>query len=65
MLPWPGVEVEAGKRGGIKEVFAGEPLRPIFRSREMPIVGSCLRTSMTSLDGIGKGWLWHVYFFKI
>lgn len=38
MLPWPGVEVEAGKRGGIKEVFGGRASRPIFRSREMPIV---------------------------
>lgn len=28
MLPWPGVEVEAGKRGGIKEVFGGRGSRP-------------------------------------
>lgn len=48
MSPWPGMEVEAGKRGGIKEVFGGRASRPISRSRAMPIVRPC------SCDGLAK-----------
>lgn len=53
MLPWPGVEVEAGKRGGIKEVFGGRASRP----------EKC-RFYKISCDGIGQGWLWHFFFFS-
>lgn len=44
MSPWPGVKVEAGKRGGIKDVFGRRTSRPIFRSREMQIDGPFLRS---------------------
>lgn len=48
MSPWPGMEVEAGKRGGIKEVFGGRASRPISRSRAMLIFRPC------SCDGLAK-----------
>lgn len=40
MSPWPGVEVEGGKRGGIKEVeyLAGEPLGQYFEAEKCQLM---------------------------
>lgn len=37
------MELEAGKRGGIKEVYGGQGSRPMFRRMEMQIVNPCVR----------------------
>lgn len=42
------MELEAGKRGGIKEVFGGRGSRPMFGRMEMQIVNPCVRICLVT-----------------